>query len=218
MQQRPPDDDARPAQGDHRLTLQATHQKGLQMSLYKQVSNELAGKLGLVAASAFAAGGVVQIVHPQTSGSHVVGIAGRLVLAFFIVALVAVAPAIIALARAAKPGRIQIVATLVASATTLLGLTCVSSLALGHDGVWFNVIAPLTNATWLFGSIALAVSLKRAGRVPTLIAIGLPLAWITTIPLATFGGGLVSGAYFALLAYSLMDRSAQPEALAAARA
>ena len=49
---------------------------------------------------------------------------------------------------------------------------------------WFNAIAPLTNAVWLFGSIALAVSLKRAGHVATAMAVGLPMAWIGTIPMA----------------------------------
>jgi hypothetical protein len=62
---------------------------------------------------------------------------------------------------------------LVATATALLGVTSISSLALSHDGASFSVIARLTNAVWLFGSIALAISLKRAGLVLTLIAVGL---------------------------------------------
>jgi hypothetical protein len=173
------------------------------MSKLKKISDRAAGKAAMVAGTAFAAEGVVQVIHPQTSGSKVVGLAGHLVISFFIVALVAMAPAVIALGRYARPGRAQNVATAVACATTLLGLTSLSSLVLGHDGVWFNVIAPLTNAVWLFGSIALAVSLKRAGRVATAIAVGLPVAWIGTIPMATHGGGLISGAYFLTLGYLL---------------
>jgi hypothetical protein len=89
---------------------------------------------------------------------------------------------------------------------------------MGHDGPWFNVIAPLTNAAWLFGSIALAVPLKRASRLPALVAIGLPLSWITIIPLATLGGGLLTGAYFMVVGLVLTERApaAQP-ALAGAR-
>ena len=98
----------------------------------------------------------------------------------------------------------------------VLALTSISSLAMGHDGVWFNVIAPLTNAAWLFGSIALAASLKRAGRVPTAVAVGLPIAWIGTIPLATLGGGLITGAYFlmvgSMLANERVEAAGEPVA------
>jgi hypothetical protein len=147
-------------------------------------------------------------VHPQESGSKVTGLSGHLVISFFIVGLIAMAPAVIALGRRARPGRAQKVATAVALATTMLGLTSITSLTMGHDGVWFNVIAPLTNAVWLFGSIALAVSLRRAGRVGTLIAIGLPVAWIGTIPLATHGGGLITAGYLLALAYALVGDEA----------
>jgi hypothetical protein len=173
------------------------------MSKLKHISDHVAGKAAMVAGAAFAAEGVVQLIHPQDSGSEVVGLAGQLVISFFIVALVAMAPAVIALGRYARPGRAQKVATAVAGATTLLGLTSITSLVMGHDGVWFNVIAPLTNAVWLFGSIALAVSLKRACRVATAIAVGLPVAWIGTIPMATIGGGLITGSYFLTLGYLL---------------
>jgi len=180
------------------------------MSKLKNISDQVAGKAAMVAGTAFAAEGVVQLVHPQNSGSNVVGVAGHLVISFFIVALIAMAPAIIALGRYARAGRAQKVATAVAASTTLLGLTSITSLAMGHDGVWFNVIAPVTNAVWLFGSIALAISLKRAGRVATAIAIGLPVAWFGTIPMATVGGGLISGAYFLTLGYLLTEDALAP--------
>ncbi len=53
----------------------------------------------------------------------------------------------------------------------------------GHDLPIFVAVAPISNALWLFGSIGLAVSLKRAGRVPRAVYIGLPLVWIASIPL-----------------------------------
>ena len=67
----------------------------------------------------------------------------------------------------------------------------------------FNVIAPLTNGAWLFGSVIIAVSLKRAGTVRNAVAVGLPLAWVATIPLATLGGGVLSGAYYLAIGYLL---------------
>lgn len=176
------------------------------MSKIKSISNSLAGRAAMAGGALFAADGVLQIVHSQRgTGSKVVGLAGHLNLTFFILALLLIAPTFIALVRYARPGRIERVALAVAAATTLLGLTSVTSLVMGHDGVWFNVIAPLTNAVWLFGSVAIAVSLKRAGRVPTLVAIGLPVAWVGTIPLATLGGGLVTGAYFLAVGYLLVN-------------
>jgi hypothetical protein len=65
----------------------------------------------------------------------------------------------------------------------------------------------------------LAVALKRAKQVPTLVAVGLPIAWIAMIPLGTHGGGLVIGAYWmlvgAFLAGRAMQRTPAPVAQAA---
>ena len=166
------------------------------MSKLRNISNSLAGKLAMTGGALFAADGILQIVHPQHTGSQVVGLAGHLNIAFFLTALILVSPMFVVLARYARPGRAQKAAHAAALGTFVLGLTCISSLVMGHDGVWFNVIAPLTNAAWLFGSMVLAISLKRGGRVPTLVAVALPVAWVATIPLAAVGGGLISGAYF----------------------
>jgi hypothetical protein len=189
------------------------------VSKLKNISTQLAGKAALAAGAAFAAEGVVQLVHSQHTGSQVVGVAGHLNLAFFIAGLLLATPALLGLSRFARPGLAHKAALAAATATAVLGVTCISSLVMGHDGVWFNVIAPLTNAAWLFGSIALAVSLKRAGHVPTAVAVGLPVAWIGTIPLATLGGGLITGAYFLMVGSMLTsDRiqdATQPVAEAA---
>jgi hypothetical protein len=173
------------------------------MSKLTHICTSFAGRAALAAGAAFGAEGVVQLVHSQHTGSKVVGLAGHLNLAFFIVGLLCAAPPIIALATLAKRGATQQVAALVAAATVLLGLTCISSLVMGHDGSWFNVIAPLTNAAWLLGSIAIAVALVPAERIPTPLAAALPIAWIGTIPLATLGGGLITGAYFFAVSHLL---------------
>jgi hypothetical protein len=68
------------------------------------------------------------------------------------------------------------------------------------------------------GSIALAVSLKKAGRVPTAVAVGLPLTWVASIPLGSFGGALLAGAYWMAVAYLLANDALEQSAAQPARA
>ena len=184
------------------------------MSKVSNISNSLAGRLAMAGGALFAADGVLQIVNPQHTGSQIVGVAGHLNIAFFLVGLILISPTFLVLARYARAGKAQKAARAAAFGTFVLGVTCISSLVMGHDGVWFNAIAPLTNAAWLFGSIILAVSLKREGRVPTIVAVGLPVAWVATIPLGTLGGGLITGAYFLAVGYLVasdaIERSRAP--------
>ena len=164
-----------------------------------RITDSFAGHSALGGGAAFAADGVVQLVHSQHSGADVVGVAGYMNLSLFLVGLVLISPAFIALARRTR-SKLAPKAALAASAGTfVLGVTCITSLVHGRDYGFFNVLAPLTNAAWLFGSIVLAVALKRAKTVPTLIAVGLPVSWIAMIPLGTLGGGLVIGAYWMLV-------------------
>jgi hypothetical protein len=176
------------------------------MQKLSSISDRTAGRAALVAGAAALAGGVTEIVHSQRhSGNDVVGLAGYLTLSFFTVFLIAVAPSFIALARHAR-SRLALKAGVAAAAGTLvLGLTSIASLINGHDLGVFNVIAPPTNAAWLFGSIIIAVALKRAGTVSTALAIGLPIAWVATIPLATVGGGVIAGAYYLAIGYLLVN-------------
>lgn len=178
------------------------------------ITDKFAGRAAILAGTAFAAGGVTEIVHSQRhSESRVVGVAGHLVLLFFIVALLSAAPSFIALGRRARSGAATKAALAAAAGTAVLGLTSIISLVIGHDLALFNVVAPVTNAAWLAGSIILAVSLKRAGTVPTAVAVGLPAAWVATIPLATFGGGVIAGAYYLatgyLMAAGALERTAR---------
>ena len=178
------------------------------MQKLNSITNTFAGRAAMVGGAAFAAGGVTQIVHSQrNSGNSVVGVAGYLSLSFFVVALIAIAPSFIALARECRSGAARKAAIAAAAGTTVLGLTSISSLVTGHDLGLFNVVAPLTNAAWLFGSIVLARALRREGNVPTAVAVGLPLAWAASIPLATLGGGVISGAYFLFIGYLLANEA-----------
>ena len=174
------------------------------MDKLSSITDKFAGRAAILGGAALTAGGVTQIVHSQRQvDNRVVGVAGYLALSFFIVALLSIAPSFIALARRAR-SRVAAWAALAAAAgTTILGLTSITSIINGHDLALFNVVAPVTNAAWLVGSIILAVSLKRARRVPAAVAVGLPLTWVATIPLATHGGGVLAGAYYLAIGYLL---------------
>jgi hypothetical protein len=176
------------------------------MHKLSSISDSLAGRAALLAGAAATAGGVTQIVHPQRhSGNNVVGVAGYLTLSFFVVFLLSFAPSFPALARRARSGLAVKAAVAAAAGMLVLGFTAITSLINGRDLGMFNVIAPLTNAAWLFGSIIIAVSLKRAGKVSTAVAVGLPIAWVATIPLATVGGGVIAGVYYLAIGYLLVN-------------
>ena len=183
------------------------------MQQLSRISDRLAGRAAMLAGAAAAAGGVTEIVHSQRhNGNNVVGEAGYLTLSFFVVFLISVAPSFIALARRAR-SEIAVKAAVAAGAGTLaLGLTAITSLINGRDLGMFNVIAPVTNAAWLFGSVIIAVSLKRAGTVSTAVAVGLPIAWVATIPLATVGGGVLAGAYYLAIGYLLVNNAIERRA------
>jgi hypothetical protein len=176
------------------------------MQKLTSISDRLTGRAAMLAGAAATAGGVTEIVHSQRhSGNNVVGVTGYLTLSFFTVFLIAVAPSFIALAHRARPGFAVKAALAAAAGTLVLGLTSLGSLINGHDLGIFNVIAPLANAAWLFGSITLAVALKRGGKVSTVLAVGLPIAWVAAIPLATVGGGVIAGAYYLAIGYLLAN-------------
>ena len=176
------------------------------MQKLSRISDALAGRAAMLAGAAATAGGVTEIVHSQRhAGSNVVGVAGYLTLSFFAVFLISVAPSFLALARRARSGAAVKAAVAAGAGTLVLGLTSITSLINGHDLGIFNVVAPLTNGAWLVGSIVIAVSLKRAGKVSTAVAIGLPIAWLATIPLATVGGGVIAGAYYLAISYLLAN-------------
>jgi hypothetical protein len=158
----------------------------------------------MVAGAAFVGSGVVQIVHRQDTGENVVGVSGHLMLALFALALIASAVGYLALGERARTTK---AAKVVALGTLGLGIASATSVINGHDLVFFKAVAPITNAMWLFGSIALAVSLKRAGRVPRAVYVGLPLVWVAAIPLSMVGGGILAGAYWLAFGYLLADGS-----------
>jgi hypothetical protein len=172
------------------------------MDKLSSITEKFAGRAAILGGAALTACGVTQIVHSQRGAdSQVVGVAGYLALSFFIAATLGIAPSFIVLARRARSRAAAWAALAAAAGTTILGLTSITSIVNGHDLALFNVVAPLTNAAWLLGSIILAVSLKRARSVPAAVAIGLPITWVATIPLGTSGGGVIAGAYYLTIGY-----------------
>jgi hypothetical protein len=164
-----------------------------------------ASPAAIASGALYAGAGIVQIVHNQRgAGEDVVGVAGYLSLSFFALALILSAPLFLALAEKARSNKGAVAAAI---GVVVLGVTCITSVINSHDLVFFKFVAPITNALWLFGSIALAVSLKRAGGVQRWVYRGLPLIWVGGIPLSTFGGGLISAAYLMAVGYLLSEGS-----------
>lgn len=181
--------------------------------------NSLRSRIAAVAAmaggSAWVATGAIQLTGRdelrteaiETSLEHVM-------LGLFSVALVLTAPAVIELAKHAKAKRAAYVA---ATGMVVLAAAATTSNIAGHDPAFFLVAAPITNAMWLFGSITLAVSLKRAGEVSKLVAYGLPAVQVFCLPLAVVGGGIIGGAYWIAVGYMLsVDGVVKPRAAVAA--
>jgi hypothetical protein len=97
------------------------------MTNFNSISDSLAGRAAIVGGAAFAAAGVTDLIHSQhNAGNRVIGLAGHLVLSFFEVALISIAPSLIALARRARPGIAQKAGIFAAAGTLVLGLTCVT--------------------------------------------------------------------------------------------
>ena len=117
----------------------------------------------------------------------------RWILVVFAVSLLVVVPAHLALgAFARSPWG----ARLAAVGTPLLAIGAASSAINGQDLSWFPVIAIGANALWLTGSIALGVSLFRAGHVRRWVAVLLPISMPLTLVLSQLGSGLVVGAFW----------------------
>jgi len=187
---------------------------------FNRITPLLGGRAALVSGCALVATGVVEIIHSQrTSGSRVVGVPGHLVLAFMVVALAAMAPAVIALSRYGRSRAAERAGIAAAAGTVLVAGCCTVSLIKGSDPALFPVFASIGSALWLGGLITIAVSLKRAGRVAPFVALALPVTWILSLPLGTLGGGVAAGAYFLVVGHLMAGGAiGQPVAPAVAAA
>jgi len=172
----------------------------------------LAAASAIAGGMAWAVSGPLQLAGVNEHETQVVTVGEHILIGLFSLALALTAPGVLALARHAKSNAGAKVA---AGGMVLLALTALSSNITGEDQSFFPVAASLTNLLWLGGSIHLAVSLYKAGRVPRWVAIGLPLTQVFALPLAIVGGGIVAGGYWLAVGYlmqagALENRSAAP--------
>ena len=172
----------------------------------------------LAAGAVWVASAVIQVTAGHPTGEEVEGFSGHATLTLFTIVLLLMGPAMFALARYAKS---DLGARIATPGLIVLGLTCIVSNVQGHDPSFFVVVAPITNLLWLVGSVVLAVSLYKAGRIPRGLGIALPFMQIFALPLSAVGGSLITGAYWIAIGYlmqqgALENRAARNAAVATA--
>lgn len=166
----------------------------------------------MCASAALAVYGIIQITDEQSSQTTVVGIE-HVTLAALTATLLLLVPMTLLLGRIA--GRPRFAAIAMTGMTVLAALTVVSNVR-GEDPSFFAAVAVPSNLLWFGGWTALAIALKRAGRVPGAVAIGLPITWVLSLPLSQFGASLIAAAYWLVVAWLLAnDALAQRKAVIA---
>lgn len=155
----------------------------------------LAPAAAMTGGALMAAAGALQATGLDWNENAVRTTAQHVSLGLFSGSLVLLAIAAVALSRYAGP-RGRFAAYAIASAQVVIAVASTISNIRGIDAAWFDPIAAVSNAAWLAGSIALAVSLYRARRLPPFFSVGVALVYIATIPLSMFGSGIVAGAYW----------------------
>lgn len=163
------------------------------------IIRRLAAPAAMASAVAFAVSGVIQLTDEQSSEATIRGIEHVSVAALTIACLLLV-PAVLRLAQIAGRARGAVAAS---TGLVALGSLMTVSNVLGEDPSFFAAVAVPSNLLWLGGFVALAVALKRSGRVPAAVAIGLPLTFVFALPLAVFGGAIAAGAYWFAVGWML---------------
>jgi hypothetical protein len=168
---------------------------------------KLLAALAVAGGALWFAAGAIHLTGPEIHEDLVQTTVEHTILALFSGALVLTAAGVAVLGRLAGNHAGTLVAIIGMIALALAGT---ASNLHGEDYEWFMIAAPVTNLMWLIGSVAVAVSLKRTGRVSRWVYIGLPLVQILALPLHPIGGGLVGGAYWIavgmMLAAGAIDR------------
>jgi energy-converting hydrogenase Eha subunit G len=121
----------------------------------------------------------------------------HLVLGLYATCLLLLVPAYRGLAACAGGRR---GATAAVAGMVLLAVSMTATNLHDQDHGWFAPVAGVANALWLLGTIAFAVSMHRAGRVPRWVAVGVVMTWIGGIPLSQLGGATLPGAYWVAIA------------------
>jgi hypothetical protein len=172
----------------------------------------LAAFSAVAAGAVWAASAVLQVSGGRDTGEKVEGFTGHAIISLLTVALLLMAPAMLALGRHALS---DLGARIAVPGLVILGLTCVVSNVRGEDPSFFVVVAPITNLLWLAGSIVLAVSLYKANRIPRGLAIALPFMQVFALPLSAIGGSLVTGAFWIAVGYLMQTGALERPSTAA---
>ncbi|MET0840478.1 MAG: hypothetical protein ABWY19_16980, partial [Marmoricola sp.] len=107
--------------------------------------------------------GAAQAVRTAPDTSVQIAPGMRAMLALFAISLLVLVPAQLGLARFARRSLVGVRDSV---GVPLLAVGAASSAVNGSDLSWVPVVAVIGNALWFVGSVMLAVSLWRAGRVP----------------------------------------------------
>jgi hypothetical protein len=162
-------------------------------STFTTARDRLAGRACALGGAVLCALGALMATRPDVHEHTVRSTTEHTILVLLAVSLALIAPGVIALgARAARrtPSRI------VAASMLVIALAGTISNVRGGDASWFDPVAGVTNVAWLACTIWLAIALHRSAAVARWVTIGLPLAYIATIPASRVGGGLVGGAFW----------------------
>jgi hypothetical protein len=182
------------------------------MSTPSNALTRFASLCAMGASAALAVYGILQITDEQSSQTTVVGVE-HVTLAGLTATLVLLLPMTILLGRIV--GRPRFAAIAMTGMTALALLTVVSNVR-GEDPSFFAAVAIPSNLLWFGGWTALAVALKRSGRVPSAVAIGLPITWVLSLPLSQVGASIIAAAYWLVVAWLVAnDELARREAVTA---
>jgi hypothetical protein len=181
-------------------------------------STTIAGRATVLGGAVLCGLGALMATHPHVHEHKVASATEHTILVLLATALALIAPGVLALGgRVARraPSRV------VAGCMLVIAMAGTISNVRGGDAAWFDPVAGIANALWLACTLWLAVALHRARAVARWVSIGLPFAYLATIPLSKAGGGLAGGAFWiavgALLATgTLASRpAAEPAAVTA---
>jgi hypothetical protein len=150
--------------------------------------------------AAWLAGAVIALVHDPSGNHSVEGLAEHLQLAVLTITTVTLVPIVLRLGALAGAPRAAAVALVGANA---VGALCVVSNVNSGDPSFFTVVAVPSMLSWLAGFVALAVALGRSGALPKAYAVALPVTWLLGTMGAQASLGVVTAAFWLLVALRL---------------
>jgi len=142
---------------------------------------------------------VMAALAPAHTGRLVLETAGDYALfGLFAVSLALTVPALLALHlhHHGADGRLGRAGALVAMAGAAGQCVVISAIVVsGEETSWFGIGAPIAIATWVAGSIALGVAIRRAALMPGWVGIALPVATVFAVVGADYGTSVLIGAF-----------------------